>query len=284
VAVDQLSFQVPAGLVAGFVGLNGAGKTTTIRMLLGLITPSGGSAEVLGRPISEPAAYLPRVGAMIEGPAFYPALSARRNLDALCVLGGYPAARVASALEPVGLADRADDRYGSYSLGMKQRLGIAAALLPDPALLVLDEPTNGLDPNGIIEMRAMLRRLADQGLTVFVSSHLLAEIEHICDWLVMIHHGRLLFQGPIDDLLAHAHAELVVAAERPEELPTVARLAAEAGHYSTVDGHRLRIRAPASFAGQLNRQAAEQRVTLVELRSEQPSLEETFLSMTTEAN
>jgi ABC-2 type transport system ATP-binding protein len=282
-AVDHLSIQVPAGVVAGFVGLNGAGKTTTIRMLLGLIRPSGGSAEVLGQPITQPAAYLPRVGAMIEGPAFYPALSARHNLEVLATLGDYPTAKVASALELVGLADRADDHYGSYSLGMKQRLGIAAALLPDPALLVLDEPTNGLDPNGIIEMRKLLRRLADQGITVFVSSHLLAEIEHICDWLVMIHHGRQRFEGPIGDLLERTHAELLVAPERPGDLPTVARLAAEAGHYSaTVDGRVLRIKAPASFAGPLNRRAAEEGVTLVELRPEQPNLEDTFLSLTTE--
>ena len=138
---------------------------------------------------------------MIEGPAFYPTLSARANLEVLAMLGGHPRARIGQLLEQVGLADRASDRYGSYSLGMKQRLGIAAALLPDPALLVLDEPANGLDPAGIIEIRDLLRGLADDGTTVFVSSHLLGEVEQISDWLVMIDHGRLLYDGPIDQIL-----------------------------------------------------------------------------------
>jgi ABC-2 type transport system ATP-binding protein len=281
-AVDQLTIQVPTGVVAGFVGLNGAGKTTTIRMLLGLITPSDGSAEVLGQPISHPAAYLYQVGAMIEGPAFYPTLSGRKNLEVLAVLGGHPKTRIGQLLELVGLAERAGDRYGSYSLGMKQRLGIAAALLPEPALLVLDEPANGLDPAGIIEVRRLLRGLADDGLTVFVSSHQLSEVEQISDWLVMIDHGRLLYDGPIGQVLDRQQAELVVATEQPSDLGTVARLAAEAGHYSTpANGHLLRIQAPASYAAELNRQAMAQGVTLVELRPEQPSLEETFLSMTT---
>jgi ABC-2 type transport system ATP-binding protein len=281
-AVDQLTIQVPTGVVAGFVGLNGAGKTTTIRMLLGLITPSDGSAEVLGHPISHPAAYLHRVGAMIEGPAFYPTLSARANLEALAVLGGHPKTRIGQLLELVGLAERAGDRYGSYSLGMKQRLGIAAALLPDPALLVLDEPANGLDPAGIIEIRSLLRGLADDGTTVFVSSHQLSEVEQISDWLVMIDRGRLLYDGPIDQVLDRQQAELVVATEQPSDLGTVARLAAEAGHYSTAaNGHLLRIQAPASYAATLNRQAMAEGVTLAELHHEQPSLEATFLSMTT---
>jgi ABC-2 type transport system ATP-binding protein len=280
-AVDDLSIQVPTGVVAGFVGLNGAGKTTTIRMLLGLITPNAGTAEVLGQPISRPAAYLHQVGAMIDGPAFYPTLSARANLEVLATLGGHPKTRIDQLLEQVGLAERASDHYHSYSLGMKQRLGIAAALLPDPALLVLDEPANGLDPAGILEIRSLLRRLADHGTTVFISSHLLAEIEQISDWLVMIDHGRLLYDGPIGQILERQQPELIVATEQPDELETVARLAAEAGHPSTTNGHLLRIQAPASYAATLNRQAMEHDVTLVELRHEQPSLEETFLSMTT---
>jgi ABC-2 type transport system ATP-binding protein len=281
-AVDGLSIQVPTGVVAGFVGLNGAGKTTTIRMLLGLITPNAGTAEVLGQPISRPAAYLHQVGAMIDGPAFYPTLSARANLEVLATLGGHPRARIDQLLEQVGLADRSEDHYRSYSLGMKQRLGIAAALLPDPALLVLDEPANGLDPAGILEIRSLLRRLADHGTTVFISSHLLAEIEQISDWLVMIDHGRLLYDGPIGQILERQQPELIVATEHPDELETVARLAAQAGHPSTTNGHLLRIQAPASYAATLNRQAMEHDVTLVELRHEQPSLEETFLSMTTQ--
>jgi ABC-2 type transport system ATP-binding protein len=219
---------------------------------------------------------------MIEGPAFYPTLSGRKNLEVLAVLGGHPKTRIGQLLDLVGLAERAGDRYGSYSLGMKQRLGIAAALLPEPALLVLDEPANGLDPAGIIEVRRLLRGLADDGLTVFVSSHQLSEVEQISDWLVMIDHGRLLYDGPIGQVLDRQQAELVVATEQPSDLGTVARLAAEAGHYSTpANGHLLRIQAPASYAAELNRQAMAQGVTLVELRPEQPSLEETFLSMTT---
>jgi ABC-2 type transport system ATP-binding protein len=281
-AVDRLTIQVPTGVVAGFVGLNGAGKTTTIRMLLGLITPNAGTAEVLGQPISRPAAYLHQVGAMIEGPAFYPTLSARHNLEVLATLGGHPRAKIGQLLEQVGLADRSEDHYHSYSLGMKQRLGIAAALLPDPGLLVLDEPANGLDPAGILEIRSLLRGLADQGTTVFISSHLLAEIEQISDWLVMIDHGRLLYDGPIGQILERQQPELIVATDHPDELETVARLAAQAGHPSTTNGHRLHIQAPASYAATLNRQAMEHDVTLVELRHEQPSLEETFLSMTTQ--
>jgi ABC-2 type transport system ATP-binding protein len=281
-AVDQLTIDVPTGVVAGFVGLNGAGKTTTIRMLLGLISPSAGTAEVLGQPISRPSAYLHRVGAMIEGPAFYPTLSARANLEVLATLGGHPRARINQLLEQVGLAERASDRYSSYSLGMKQRLGIAAALLPEPALLVLDEPANGLDPAGILEIRGLLRGLADEGTTVFVSSHQLSEVEQISDWLVMIDHGRLLYDGPIGQILERQQPELVVATEHPGELGTLARLAAKAGHPSTANGHLLRIQAPASYAATLNRQAMAQGVTLVELHHDQPSLEETFLSMTTQ--
>jgi ABC-2 type transport system ATP-binding protein len=167
---------------------------------------------------------------MIEGPAFYPSLSGRHNLEVLATLGGHPRAKIGQVLELVGLADRADDRYSAYSLGMRQRLGIAAALLPDPALLVLDEPANGLDPTGIIEIRSLLGRLADGGITVFVSSHLLGEVQQISDWLVMVDGGRLLFDGPIGQVLERQHPELVVAAEHPGGLATVTRLAAEAGH------------------------------------------------------
>ncbi|HEY2703294.1 MAG TPA: ABC transporter ATP-binding protein, partial [Candidatus Dormibacteraeota bacterium] len=207
-AVDGLDLDVPRGSITGFVGPNGAGKTTTIRMLLGLIRPSGGSAEVLGEDVSNPAAYLSRVGSLIEGPAFHPALSGRRNLEVLASLGGYTRGRVDEVLEIVDLTDRARDQYRRYSLGMKQRLGVAAALLPDPELIVLDEPSNGLDPAGIIAMRSLLRSLRERGTTVFVSSHLLGEVEQLADWLVVLDHGRLLFQGPIADLLARRQTRL----------------------------------------------------------------------------
>jgi ABC-2 type transport system ATP-binding protein len=177
--VNQLSFEMSPGTITGFVGPNGAGKTTTIRMLLGLVRASDGRGDVVGGDLS-------RVGALIDGPAFYPALSARGNLRLLATLGGIEWDRVDDVLAQVDLAERAGDQLRSYSLGMRQRLGIAAALLPDPLVPFLDEPTNGLDPQGIREVRALLRRLADAGTTMLVSSHLLSEIEHVCDQLVVI--------------------------------------------------------------------------------------------------
>ena len=167
-AVSHATFEVPLGTVCGFVGPNGSGKTTTIRMLLGLIAPTGGTGTVLGEDIKHPEKYLPKVGAMIEGPAFYPALSGRENLRVLASLGGFPQSRVDELLTRVGLEDRGGSKFKTYSLGMKQRLGIAAALLPNPELLVLDEPTNGLDPSGIHEVRSLIKDLASSGTSVFV--------------------------------------------------------------------------------------------------------------------
>src|ERR1700716_3191209 len=191
VVVDDVALAIPEGSVCGFVGPNGAGKTTTIRMLLGLIRPTEGTGMVLGEPLTNPAGYLPRVGALVEAPAFYPTLSGRANLLVLARLGGIDAGQVDPALERVGLAERSGDAFKRYSLGMKQRLGIAAALLGTPSLLVLDEPANGRDPAGIVEVRRLMRSFADEGITVFVSSHLLGEIEHICDHLLMIQQGKL---------------------------------------------------------------------------------------------
>jgi len=162
-AVDRLEIELPAGVVSGFVGPNGAGKTTTIQMLLGLVKPTSGIAQVLGHPINDPGAYLPRVGALVESPAFYPTLSGWRNLEVLARLGRLERGRIDEVLNQVGLADRASDLVRTYSLGMKQRLGVAAALLPKPELVILDEPANGLDPAGIREMRSLLRNLADRG-------------------------------------------------------------------------------------------------------------------------
>ena len=214
-ALSHANFQVPMGSICGFVGPNGSGKTTTIRMLLGLISPTTGSAHVLGELITHPERYLPNVGAMIEGPAFYPALTGKQNLEVLAKLGGFENQNVQKLLELVDLGDRGDSKYKTYSLGMKQRLGIAAALLPNPELLVLDEPTNGLDPAGIHEIRTLLRKLADEGTTVFVSSHLLSEIEMISDYLVMLRQGEVIFSGKTSELLA-AQKPLIYA--RPENL------------------------------------------------------------------
>lgn len=200
-AVDGLSIRIPAGSIAGFVGPNGAGKTTTIRMLLGLIRPTAGTATILGQPVTQPARYLPRVGALVEAPAIYPGLSGRTNLEVLARLGGYPHTRVDQMLDLVELSDRGSDAAGTYSQGMKQRLGVAMALLPNPDLLILDEPANGLDPLGIIQMRELLRRLREQGKTIFLSSHLLGELEQVADWLVVLHEGRALFGGPARELL-----------------------------------------------------------------------------------
>ena len=279
-AVDHLDFAVPPGVVCGFVGPNGAGKTTTIRMLLGLIAPTEGSGEILGHPLSNPSAYLRRVGAMIEGPAFYASLSGRRNLEVLARLGGIDRHRVDQALEVVQLTDRGGDRYGTYSLGMKQRLGIAAALLPDPDLLILDEPTNGLDPPGIRDLRALLRSLADGGMTVFVSSHLLDELQQVCDHLVVIDHGRLLFSGGVDDFLGGREPQLTVTPEDPDRLDELAELCEAAGHPASVLDGRVLVTAPLSWAGELNRMAMCSGITVCALGEVPLRLEDVFFHLT----
>ena len=279
-AVDRLSVEVPVGTVCGFVGPNGAGKTTTIRMLLGLVEPSSGTAEVLGRPITDPSAYLHRVGAMIEAPAFYPTLSGRRNLQVLARLGGIDDRRVDATLEQVGLAERASELYRAYSLGMKQRLGLAAALLGEPELLILDEPTNGLDPPGIREVRGLLRRLADAGLTVFVSSHLLDELQQVCDHLVVIDRGRLVFAGPVEDLLARQTATLLAAPENAADLGALVTLCERAGYRAVERGGSIRVSAPPEWAGELNRRAMTEGITLRALGVEQARLEDVFFSLT----
>ena len=223
--VDDLDIELPAGVVAGFVGPNGAGKTTTMAMLLGLVRPSAGTGTVLGASIDDPAAYLHRVGALIESPAFYPSLSGAENLRVFATAGGHDTAAIPALLATVGLDGRGDDRYRSYSLGMKQRLGIAAALLGDPDLLILDEPANGLDPQGVREMRSLIGRLAGTGRTVLVSSHDLSELEQVCDWLVLIDTGRSLYQGPTRELLDGVTAGLAVVPQRPDDQHASARAA-----------------------------------------------------------
>jgi ABC-2 type transport system ATP-binding protein len=279
-AVDGIDLRVPAGVVCGFVGPNGAGKTTTIRLLLGLVRATSGTGAVLGQSLDSPAAYLSRVGALIEGPAFYPTLTGRANLAVLARLGGLSSDGIPGMLDRVGLAGRGDDLFRSYSLGMKQRLGVAAALLCEPELLVLDEPANGLDPAGILETRHLLRALADDGITIFVSSHLLGEVEQICDHLVMIRSGRLVFQGGIDDLFAAQAAELIARPERAADLATLEALVVRTGHRARVEGDTLRVVAAAAWAADLNRMAASAGITLVHLSEERPSLEEAFFELT----
>lgn len=281
-ALSHATFEVPLGTVCGFVGPNGSGKTTTIRMLLGLIAPTGGTGTVLGESITHPERYLPRVGAMIEGPAFYPALSGAENLRVLASLGGFPQDRVATLLEKVGLTDRGGSKYKTYSLGMKQRLGIAAALLPNPKLLVLDEPTNGLDPSGIQEVRNLIKDLASEGTSVFVSSHLLSELEMISESLVMLREGKVLFAGRTKDLLAAQMATLVAKPEFSVDLNKLVEIASRHGHSAKVVEGEVFIVAEADWGATFNRLAFNAGITLSILNFTQPSLEETFFEMTGE--
>lgn len=279
-AVNDLDLRLVQGEVTGFVGPNGAGKTTTIRMLLGLITPSEGTGTVLGEPIDRPERYLPRVGAMIEGPAFYPTMSGRLNLRVLCQLGGIPERRIDEVLELVDLTDRQGDAFKTYSLGMKQRLGLAAALLPEPELLILDEPTNGLDPAGIRETRAVLRDLGDRGITVFVSSHLLGEIEAICDELVLIANGRLRFQGPVQELTHSRHTRISAQPEHASDLDALLRLCESTALPASIVDGQLFVDAPAERSAWLNRAAFDAGITLKALNVTRPNLEEAFFAMT----
>jgi ABC-2 type transport system ATP-binding protein len=280
VALRDLDLEIEGGGVIGLVGPNGSGKSTLIRLLLGLIRPTSGSATVFGAPISHPLAYAARVGALVEGPAFVPTLSARTNLRSLARLRGITNARVEEVLEVVGLADRSKEPAKRFSLGMKQRLGIAAALLPDPELLVLDEPTNGLDPAGIVEMRTLLRCLGDEGRTVVVSSHLLSEIEAACDALTVIRSGVLLFCGAVSELVARAGGCIEAQPEHVADLARLAELLASHGWAVSVREADVLVDAPAAQAADVNRAAAAAGVTLSALRSRNASLEDVFLSMT----
>lgn len=217
-AVNNLTLTVRRGEVFGFLGPNGAGKTTTIRMALGLIAPTAGSVEILGQNVQDNrAAVLPRVGALIETPALYLYLSGRDNLKAVAsVLGGVSDERIDTVLHLVGLTGRQKDRVKTYSLGMKQRLGVAVALLQDPALLVLDEPANGLDPAGIVEMRDLLRTLSSEGKTIFISSHVLAEVQQICTRVAIINQGQLVTESTVEDL-TRTQGEFRVQVEQATE-------------------------------------------------------------------
>jgi ABC-2 type transport system ATP-binding protein len=217
---------------------------------------------------------------MIEGPAFYPALSGIENLKVLAKLGGIDFARCQELLELVGLADRGKDKYKNYSLGMKQRLGIAAALLPNPKLLILDEPTNGLDPAGIQEVRDLLEKLAADGVTVFVSSHLLSELEMISKFLVMLRKGHVVFAGPMQELLNRSKPTIIAKPSSANSLPFLAELINKAGHQAIIESNHVRVDADETFAIQINKLAFESGIVLSQLTPVRASLEETFFELT----
>jgi ABC-type multidrug transport system ATPase subunit len=272
-ALAGLDLTVEAGTVFGFLGPNGAGKTTTLRILLGLVTPTSGRARLNGRPVPDPAG-LARVGAMIEEPAFYPWLTGRANL-AVLARSGPAGAGIGRALAQVGLAEVADRKVKGYSQGMRQRLGLAVALMRQPSLLLLDEPANGLDPAGIAEFRALLRSLADGGTTVFLSSHLLAEVEQVCDQVAVIQSGRLVSQGPAR---AAARVRVLVApAERDAAVAALARWAARADGADGVLTNTADGRAVNQALGQAG-------IWAQQILLERPPLEAAFLSLTGEAH
>jgi ABC-2 type transport system ATP-binding protein len=279
VAVDGLDLTVPHGGVFGFLGPNGAGKTTTIRCLLGLVRPSAGRCAVLGAdvPTSLPA-VMPRIGSIVEAPAMYPRFSARLNLQLLGGVQGIGRAAVDAALERVGLAERAHDQVKTYSLGMKQRLGIAAALLKDPELLILDEPANGLDPAGIKEVRELLRQIGAEGRTVFVSSHQLTEVQQMCDRVAILSRGKCVATGGVAEVLARGRREMLVV--RVPDLPAGLAALEAAGLEATAQDGFIRVALPASEGARVTEILARRGLYLSELRPEQISLEEVFLELT----
>ncbi|MFC5861734.1 ABC transporter ATP-binding protein [Acidicapsa dinghuensis] len=226
IAVEALNLRVPKGSICGFLGPNGAGKTTTIRLLLGLLNPSSGSVLIDGQPFSSARRHLrSRIGALIETPSLYPNLSARENLEVFRRLLEIDSAKISEVLHLVRLTDDSDRLVRTYSLGMKQRLGLAVALLGYPGLVILDEPVNGLDPAGVHEFRDLLRALVKQhGATVFLSSHLLAEVEQIADHIAILNRGRLLFQGSLGAFQAQRNKILILRVDRPEDAASVLRL------------------------------------------------------------
>jgi len=278
VAVDGLDLSVPSGGVFGFLGPNGAGKTTTIRCLLGLVRPSGGRCRLLGHEPADLHRVIRRVGSIVETPAMYPRFTGRRNLELLARIDGVGRSRVREVLEQVALADRADDLVKTYSLGMKQRLGIAAALLKDPELLILDEPANGLDPAGIVEVRELMRRLGSEGRTVFVSSHILSEVQQTADRVAILANGRTVATGPVHEVLTAGRAAGLVV--RLDDVINGLRALTDAGIRATSDDGVIRVDLPPEDAARVTRTLAEQGLYLTELRPDEADLETVFLELT----
>ncbi|MGY2027041.1 ABC transporter ATP-binding protein [Nocardia gipuzkoensis] len=275
-AVDGVSMSVAAGEIYGFLGPNGAGKTTTLRMLAGLIRPSRGTATIAGHRPGDPA-VVRRIGVLIEGPGFYPYLSGRDNLRVLARYRGLGRPEVEEALARVGLVRRAADKFRTYSLGMKQRLGVGAALLGSPDLLILDEPTNGLDPAGMAEMRELITALSAEGHTVLLSSHLLGEVQEICDRVGVISQGKLLTQATVAQL--RGGSSLLVRAEPLEvALPAVRGLVG--ARSALLTGSGIRIESDTVTAPAVARAVVASGADLLELRVDEKSLEEVFFEMT----
>ena len=275
-AVDRLDFQVEQGTVTGFLGPNGAGKTTTLRMLLGLVAPTSGTAAIAGRPYRELADPLRQVGAVLEAGGFHPGRSARDHLRVLATAAGLAPRRVDQVLEQVGLAAAGGRRVGGFSLGMRQRLGLAGALLGEPEALILDEPANGLDPEGVHWLRGLVRGLAGEGRTVLVSSHLLAEVAQTVDQVVIIDRGRLVAQSTIAALTAGAEQTVRVRTPQPERLRD---LLVARGATVALDGPDQLVVGGATTE-QVGQAAAAGGVVLHEMRFDRSNLEDVFLELT----
>lgn len=283
-AIDGVNLRVPLGSAFGFLGPNGAGKTTMIRMLLGLTRASAGSMRLLGHPVpAERSVALARVGAIVEEPRFHPHLSGRENLKIIAAArGGEVYERIQPALTRVGLSERAEEKVKKYSLGMRQRLGVARCLLADPLLLILDEPTNGLDPGGIQEFRTMIRDFVEkEGRTVFLSSHLLDEVEKICDHAAIVDQGKIVMQGAIAELAAGGTNELIVGVDDPATaLATLDGLEAVREARRCDEGVRVLLTGDVTAAAEVNAQLVNAGVAVMRLEPVRQSLEQRFLQIT----
>jgi len=283
-AVDNLSFDVHQGEVLGFLGPNGAGKSTTVGMILGLIKPTSGSVKIAGVDLtSDSSLVAEHIGAIIENPAFYPYLSGRDNLVAHALaVGDVPESRIEDLLKLVNLTERAKDKFKNYSLGMKQRLGIASTLLTEPSLVILDEPTNGLDPAGQREIREIIPRLADEGHSVLLASHMLHEVEQVSDRVAIVRRGRLITEGSVDDMLRRGgYIEVLVPGVDPEAAARVLRRVPVVEQV-TIENGRLLVVAPDDAGQALNRALFEQQLIASSIAVKHSTLEDLFLELTEE--